>query len=38
MSSAPVMLENALTRILSTHRHFDLLAEIERIDPLDFLR
>jgi len=35
---AAVMLENGLTRILSTDRHFDQLAEIERIDPLDFLQ
>jgi hypothetical protein len=35
---AAVMLENGLARILSTDRHFDLLTEIERIDPLDFLR
>ena len=33
---AAVMLENGLTRILSTDRHFDQLAEIERIDPVDF--
>ena len=33
-----VMLENGLTRILSTDRHFDRLAEIERIDPVDFCR
>jgi hypothetical protein len=33
---AAVMLENGLTRILSTDRHFDQLAEIERIDPNDF--
>ena len=38
MSSALVMLENGLTRILRTDRHFDQLAEIECIDPLDFLR
>lgn len=35
---AAVMLENGLTRILSTDRHFDRLAEIERIDPHDFYR
>lgn len=35
---AAVMLENGLTSILSTDRHFDQLAEIERIDPLDFLQ
>jgi predicted nucleic acid-binding protein len=35
---AAVMLENGLTRILSTDRHFDRLAEIERIDPHDFHR
>jgi predicted nucleic acid-binding protein len=33
---AAVMLENGLTRILSTDGHFDRLAEIERIDPHDF--
>jgi predicted nucleic acid-binding protein len=33
---AAVMLENGLTHILSTDRHFDQLAEIERIDPRDF--
>jgi predicted nucleic acid-binding protein len=38
MSSALVMLENGLTRILSTDRHFDQLAEIERTDPLDFVK
>jgi predicted nucleic acid-binding protein len=31
-----VMLENGLTHILSVDRHFDELAEIERIDPHDF--
>ncbi len=35
---AAVMLENGLTRILSTDRHFDQLVEIERIDPSDFCR
>lgn len=35
---AAVMLENGLTRILSTDQHFDGLAEIERIDPHDFRR
>ena len=35
---AAVMLENGLTRILSTDRHFDRLVEIERIDPVDFCR
>ena len=35
---AAVMLENGLTHILSTDRHFDRLAEIERIDPHDFCR
>ena len=35
---AAVMLENGVARILSTDRHFDQMAEIERIDPLDFLR
>jgi len=35
---AAVMLENGLTRILSTDRHFDRLAEIVRIDPHDFRR
>jgi uncharacterized protein len=33
---AAVMLENGLTRILSKDRHFDQVAEIERIDPHDF--
>ena len=33
---AAVMLENGLTHILSTDRHFDQLAEIQRIDPVDF--
>lgn len=33
---AAVMLENGLTRILSTDHHFDRLAEIERMDPHDF--
>ena len=33
---AAVMLENSLTRILGTDRHFDRLAEIERIDRHDF--
>lgn len=33
---AAVMLENGLTRILSTDRHFDRLSEIERMDPRDF--
>ena len=33
---AAVMLENDLTHILSTDRHFDRLVEIERIDPVDF--
>ena len=32
---AAVMLENDLSRILSTDRHFDQMAEIERIDPRD---
>ena len=32
---AAVMLENGLTRILSTDRHFDRLTEIERVDPHD---
>ena len=32
------MLENGLTHILSTDRHFDRLAEVERIDPHDFRR
>lgn len=31
-----VMLENGLSHILSTDRHFDLVDEIERIDPRDF--
>jgi predicted nucleic acid-binding protein len=31
-----VMLENGLTRILSTDRQSDRLAEIERMDPHDF--
>ena len=35
---AAVMLENDLTRILTTDRHFDQLTEIERIDPRDFCR
>ena len=35
---AAVMLENGVTRILSTDRHFDRLAEIERIDPHGFCR
>ena len=34
---AAVMLQNGLTHILSTDRHFDRLAEIERIDPNDFV-
>jgi len=33
-----VMLDNGLTRILSTDRHFDQVDEIERIDPHDFRR
>jgi predicted nucleic acid-binding protein len=33
---AAVMLENDLTRILSTDSHFDLLTEIERVDPRNF--
>lgn len=33
---AAVMLENGLSRILSTDRHFDQMTEIERIDPRDF--
>ena len=33
---AGVMLENGLSRILSTDRHFDQLAKIERLDPCDF--
>jgi len=33
-----VMLENGLTRILSTDRHFDQLSEIERLDPRDLGR
>jgi predicted nucleic acid-binding protein len=33
---AAVMLENGLTHILSTDRHFDRLTGIERIDPRDF--
>ena len=32
---AAVMLENGLSRIISTDRHFDRIAEIERIDPRD---
>ncbi|MGC9334421.1 MAG: type II toxin-antitoxin system VapC family toxin [Anaerolineae bacterium] len=32
---AAVMLENGLTRILSTDHHFDQMAEIERTDPRD---
>ena len=32
---AAVMIENGLSRILSTDRHFDLMNEIERIDPRD---
>ena len=32
---AAVMLENDLSCILSTDRHFDQMAEIERIDPRD---
>ena len=32
---AAVMLENGLSCILSTDRHFDQMAEIERIDPRD---
>jgi predicted nucleic acid-binding protein len=35
---AAVMLENGLTHILSTDRHFDRLTGIERIDPRDFYR
>lgn len=30
-----VMLENGLSRVISTDRHFDQIAEIERIDPCD---
>jgi predicted nucleic acid-binding protein len=33
---AAVMLENNLTHILSTDSHFDLLTELERVDPRDF--
>jgi predicted nucleic acid-binding protein len=32
-----VMLENSISLILSTDRHFDLVDEVERIDPRDFL-
>jgi predicted nucleic acid-binding protein len=32
---AAVMLENGLSRILSTDCHFDQMTEIERIDPRD---
>jgi predicted nucleic acid-binding protein len=31
-----VMLENGLSRILSTDAHFDGVSEVERIDPRDF--
>lgn len=31
-----VMLENGLSRILSTDAHFDQVSEVERIDPRDF--
>jgi predicted nucleic acid-binding protein len=33
---AAVMLENGLSHILSTDRHFDQVSEIERIDPRGF--
>jgi predicted nucleic acid-binding protein len=33
---AAVMLENGISRILSTERHFDQMPEIERMDPRDF--
>ena len=33
---AAVMLENGISRILSTDRHFDQMPEIERMDPRDF--
>jgi predicted nucleic acid-binding protein len=33
---AAVMLENGLSSIISTDRHFDQMDEIERIDPRDF--
>jgi hypothetical protein len=33
---AAVMLENGLSRILSTDAHFDQVSEVERIDPCDF--
>jgi predicted nucleic acid-binding protein len=32
-----VMLENGLTHILSTDRHFDQVSQVERIDPHDFI-
>jgi predicted nucleic acid-binding protein len=35
---AAVMLENDLSSILSTDRHFDEMIEIERIDPHDLSR
>jgi predicted nucleic acid-binding protein len=31
-----VMLENGLSRVLSTDAHFDQVSEVERIDPRDF--
>ncbi len=31
-----VMLENNITHILSTDRHFDQVSQVERIDPHDF--
>jgi predicted nucleic acid-binding protein len=31
-----VMLENGITCILSTDRHFDQVSQVERIDPHDF--
>ncbi len=31
-----VMLENGITHILSTDRHFDQVSQVERIDPHDF--
>ena len=34
---AAEMMENGLSRILSTDRHFDQVAEIKRIDPRDLI-
>ena len=31
-----VVLENSLSRILSTDAHFDQVSEVERLDPQEF--